>query len=227
MALPFTIVAVGLAWNLALRARDPNGASERGWLARVGISGALVGSLYALNAWDLPTFLLLVAIGVWTGAGATISRAWKPLLLLAVAAVAAWLPFLTTYVPPTSGAASELPVLIARLPVVSSLIAAVGLHRGERTSVIEYLTIFGVPYAFGIALVMLGAARDWDSSRPSRVQCKSDVAREAVSSRGTCTRALVRTPHQPTWTRNSSQAIGMTHYLGHALACNSCSKPRW
>ena len=176
MALPFTIVVVGLAWNLALRTGDPNSASERGWLVRVGMSGALVGSLYALNAWDLPTFLLLVAIGVWTGAGATISRAWKPLLLLAVAAVAAWLPFLTTYVPPASGAASELPVLIARLPVVSSLIAAVGLHRGERTSVIEYLTIFGVPYAFGIALVMLGAARDWDSSRPSRVQCKSDVA---------------------------------------------------
>ncbi len=70
-----------------------------GWRASA-ISGALVGSLYALNAWDLPTFLLLVAIGVWIGAGATISRAWKPLLLLAVAAVAAWLPFLATYVPP-------------------------------------------------------------------------------------------------------------------------------
>ena len=54
MALPFTVVAVGLAWNLALRARDPSGAGERGWLARVAISGAFVGSLYALNAWDLP-----------------------------------------------------------------------------------------------------------------------------------------------------------------------------
>ena len=62
------------------------------------------------------------------------------MLLLAASAVAAWLPFLATYVPPTSGAAPELPTLIARLPVVSSLIAAVGLHRGERTSVIEYLT---------------------------------------------------------------------------------------
>ena len=41
------------------------------------ISGALVGSLYAINAWDLPTFLLLVAVGAWIGAGASLSRAWK------------------------------------------------------------------------------------------------------------------------------------------------------
>jgi YYY domain-containing protein len=163
MALPFTIVAVGLAWNLALRALEPAGASERGWMTRVGISGALVGSLYAINAWDLPTFLLLVAVGAWIGAGTSLTRARnvnvKPVLLLGASAVAAWLPFLITYVPPTSGAAPELPALIARLPVVSSLIAAVGLHRGERTSLIEYLTVFGVPYVFGVALVAIGAAQ--------------------------------------------------------------------
>jgi YYY domain-containing protein len=164
MALPFTVVAVGLAWNLVLRARDPDRAGERGWLVRVAISGALVGSLYAINAWDLPTFLLIVAIGAWVGAGAPLARAWtsnvKPVLLLAVAAVVAWLPFFATYDPPTSAAAPELPTLIARLPVVSSLIAAIAPHPGERTSVLEYLTIFGVPYAFGVALVALGATRD-------------------------------------------------------------------
>ena len=164
MALPFTIVAVGLAWNLALPAREPADAPERGWMTRVGVSGALAGSLYAINAWDLPTFLLLVAVGAWVGAGASLTRARslpvKPLLLLAACAVAAWLPFLATYVPPTSGTAPQLPALIARLPGLSSLIAAVALYRGERTSLIEYLTIFGVPYAFGIALVALGMARD-------------------------------------------------------------------
>ena len=77
MALPFTIVAVGLAWNLALRPLAPAGAPERPWLARVAISGALVGSLYAINAWDFPTFLLLVAVATWVGAGASRSRAWS------------------------------------------------------------------------------------------------------------------------------------------------------
>jgi uncharacterized membrane protein len=77
---------------------------------------------------------------------------------LGASAVAAWLPFFASYVPPTSGAAPELPVLIGRLPIVSSLVSAVSLHQGERTSVIEYLTVFGVPYAFGVALVVIGAA---------------------------------------------------------------------
>src|SRR5215207_11158390 len=109
MALPFTIVAIGLAWNLARRARDPDRTGERGWLTHVAVSGALVGSLYAINAWDLPTFLLLVAVGAWIGAGASRVRAWslnvKSILLLGASAVAVWLPFLATYVPPTSGAA--------------------------------------------------------------------------------------------------------------------------
>jgi YYY domain-containing protein len=170
MALPYTIVAIGLALNVALRAFGAGGVGERGWMARVAISGALVGSLYAINAWDLPTFLLLVAVGAWIGAGASLTRAWnlRPMLLLAASTVAAWLPFFATYMPPTSGVAPELPTLIARLPVVSSLIAAVGLHRGERTSVIEYLTVFGVPYAFGVALVLFSAARSWSSSLPFR-----------------------------------------------------------
>jgi YYY domain-containing protein len=159
MALPITIVAVCLAWNLALRVLEPGRASERAWAARVAISGALVGSLYAINAWDLPTFLLLLAVGAWIGAGASFIRGSKPVLLLGASAVAAWLPFLATYVPPTSGATPELPALVAHLPLVSSLVAAVALYRGERTSLIEYLTIFGVPYAFGVALVLMGAAR--------------------------------------------------------------------
>src|SRR5215212_1851245 len=167
MALPFTVVAVGLAWNLALhaRVRDPGGPAERGWLARVAISGAFAGSLYTLNAWDLPTFLLLAAIGVWTGAGALWDRAWRPLILLGASAIVAWLPFLVTYVPPTSGGQPGLPTAISKLPVVSSLVAVVGLHRGDRTSIIEYLTIFGVPYLFGVSLVIYEAMRNWSTSR--------------------------------------------------------------
>jgi YYY domain-containing protein len=164
MALPFTVIAVGLAWNLALQARDAGDAESR-WLARVALSGAFVGSLYSLNAWDLPTFLLLVAIGVWIGAGASLSRAWKPMLLLGASAIVAWLPFLASYVPPTSGGALGLPSAIASLPVISSLIAAVGFHLGERTSIIEYLTIFGVPYLFGVALVVFGALQTWSAPR--------------------------------------------------------------
>ncbi len=173
MALPYTIVAIGLAWNLALRALDAGGAGERGWLARVAISGALVGSLYAHQCLGSPHISPARRRRRLDRRGRLLEPRLelRPMLLLAASAVAAWLPFFATYVPPTSGAAPELPTLIARLPVVSSLIAAVGLHRGERTSVIEYLTIFGVPYAFGVALVLFGAARSWSSSPPCRADC--------------------------------------------------------
>ena len=68
MALPYTLVALALAWNAALPATQPVHSSDRPWLMRVAISGAIVGSLWALNTWDYPTFLLLFVIGVWAGA---------------------------------------------------------------------------------------------------------------------------------------------------------------
>ena len=123
-------------------------------MLRVAISGALVGSLYALNAWDFPTFLLLAAVGVWVGRARRVSRAWKPMSVLLVGRRHRGLVAVSRHLRPSDpGAAPELPSLHRKAPVVSSLIAAVDLHRGERTSLIEYLTIFGVPYAFGIALV--------------------------------------------------------------------------
>jgi uncharacterized membrane protein len=93
-----------------------------------------------------------MAVGVWVGSGTVVRTAVKPVAVLAVSAIVAWLPFLIRYVPPTSDAGlSEL----ARLPVVSSVLSAVAFHLGERTSLGEYLTIFGIPYVFGVALLLV------------------------------------------------------------------------
>ncbi len=54
-ALPFVIVAVGLALNLALSAEGLKGA----W--RFGVYGLFLGALYALNTWDAPIYIALVA----------------------------------------------------------------------------------------------------------------------------------------------------------------------
>jgi YYY domain-containing protein len=169
MALPYTLVAIGLAWNLALVCEKSEGALPFSWLIRVAIGGLIVGSLYALNAWDFPTYLLLVAVSVWMGAGAKNIHAWKPISLLVAASIAAWLPFFATYDPPTVVDPGEVPSLIARLPLVPRLVSAVGLHLGERTSVGEYITVFGVQYAFGVALV-ISAIRSWGSSRQDLVR---------------------------------------------------------
>ncbi len=41
------------------------------------------------------------------------------------------------------------------LPVISAVFSAVAFHPAERTSLGEYLTIFGVPYVFGVALLLV------------------------------------------------------------------------
>lgn len=169
MALPYTLVAIGIAWNLALACAKSAGMLPSSGLIRVATGGVIVGSLYALNAWDFPTYLLLVAVGVWMGAGARLTRAWKPLSLLLASSITAWLPYFATYVPPTVIDPGEVPSLIAGLPLVPRLVSAVGLHLGERTSIAEYMTVFGAQYAFGAALVINGL-RGWESSRQDSVR---------------------------------------------------------
>ena len=61
MALPFSIASIALAvvWLITWSRADPGGRDS--WLF-AGISGWLLGSLYALNAWDSPVFFALTAL---------------------------------------------------------------------------------------------------------------------------------------------------------------------
>ena len=98
MALPFTVVAAGLALQSIATWWRPG--VVRGWTPWAGtlLAGLLVGGLYGLNAWDLPTYLALVIgaalLAHLAGPGA---RAWGRLLahaaLIVVAAAVAWLPY--------------------------------------------------------------------------------------------------------------------------------------
>ncbi len=152
MALPYSLVAIGLAWNLW---QGVDGAEPRitkvGW-GRIVLCGVVAGALYPLNAWDFPTYLLLLAVGVWVGAGSSARTAAGPIAVLAASAVVFWLPFLSRYVPPTNDAAAGG---LSRFPGVSTIVSAVALHLGERTSLGEYLTIFGAPFLFGITLLLV------------------------------------------------------------------------
>ncbi len=156
MALPYTLVAISLSWNLAQTSLTHSAMHDWTPWPRVAVCGAVAGALYPLNAWDYPTFLVLMLAGVWIGAGTTLARAWRPSILLVASSLLAWLPFLATFVPPTTSASSDLPALIARVPGISSALSALGLHTAERTSTVEYLTIFGVPYVLGVALIVSG-----------------------------------------------------------------------
>ncbi len=98
MALPFTIVVASLA--LQGMAAWWRADADRGWTPWAGtlLTGVLVGGLYGLNAWDFPTYLVLViGAAILAHLGGPGPRAWGRLLahaaLIVAVAAAAWLPY--------------------------------------------------------------------------------------------------------------------------------------
>ena len=174
MALPFAFMALGLAANLILGsvppglvvhqrvATDPEPDDEPVRLARppwlrIGVTGALVGSLYALNSWDLPTYGFVATVAVLVAL-----RHWPVrtrilgVILLGAAALVAWLPFYVSFSPPVGIGASDLPAWLDGVPFISTLLSTVAPVTGERTGFGEYLLIFAIPTV--IAVVFLAAS---------------------------------------------------------------------
>ena len=108
MALPFTLLALGLALAVVLARAGP-GASRRTWgwedTMRLAALGIAVGSLRAINAWDFPVYLaigaaaiLLAEILVHGGFGlAMLLRAAAKSAFMFGAGYIAFLPFHLSY----------------------------------------------------------------------------------------------------------------------------------
>lgn len=157
MTLPYTVVSMTLIWNV-FRYKLADGAATQGWWLRIALTGAAIGALYPLNAWDLPIYLLLALVAVGAAAARNDRRSWEAVLLLIASAVIPWLPFVRSYAPPSLPLESA-PNWFAHVPVLPRVAALVDLYTGERTSLAEYLTMFGVPYAFGVALLAVSLRR--------------------------------------------------------------------
>ncbi len=141
MALPYTLLAVSLAVQWMLRAARPAPEARLPRYARAGLTGMVLASLYALNAWDVPTFTGLVLLGTalvaFSHRGPRRALAVDAGVALAVGAVA-WLPYLTTYIPVGRG---------------------VGLVT-VRSQALDHLQVFGLLLAAALAAL---AALLWDS----------------------------------------------------------------
>ena len=147
MALPFTLLAVSLAvqWILAGVGSEREALALR--LARGALTGLVLGGLYALNAWDAPTFAGLVLAG-----GVVVAwRDRRRLLALAPPAAAAlfvgivaWLPYTLNYVPGSRG-----------IGVVT-----------VRSEAIDYFQVFGLLL---IAAVVTLAVLLWDARPDGRL----------------------------------------------------------
>jgi YYY domain-containing protein len=145
IALPFALLCIAIALNIML-------ASERGLRAfgslptaglMLGLAALALGSMYAINSWDLPAYLLLVmgglVFGPFKGGAALVSslRSALPVSgLLIVLSVGLWLHFWLTYHSSAQG---------------------IGFQEAS-TNIGEYLTING---AFLAPLVVALLVGEW------------------------------------------------------------------
>ncbi len=157
MALPFTVMALALALNLVVVRGHSDRRRSRWSLPLFGVSGALTGSLYALNSWDYPTFLLVLVV-----AALLATRGWErreqvtALGTLLIASIAAWTPFYLDFAAPVGSATADIPGFIRDFPLVSTLLGTLAAVRGERTSAGEFFTVFGVSYLAALWLIGTG-----------------------------------------------------------------------
>jgi YYY domain-containing protein len=145
IALPYAATALGLALGYI------GAPTAEGRIARVGrflILAIVVGALWVVNTWDLPTYAALAAVAILLGAWAvrgrvapTLVRASLLAIALAVTAYLAFFPFHDHY---------------------RSTFHGFEIWRGGRTSLGDYLTVHGF-FLFLIASALvadLAVARD-------------------------------------------------------------------
>jgi YYY domain-containing protein len=154
LTLAFTIVAIALAFNLFL---EPDGKGlyvfGRGWHLpfTLGITALLLGGLFVMNGWDLPTYVGIALICICLQQWLAYRSHFRPQLILdaftACAALTAlsfiiYAPFYLSFISPSQGigivtAAERTPIadeiLIYGLFAFMflSLLVATVFHKGE------------------------------------------------------------------------------------------------
>ncbi|HEY7358873.1 MAG TPA: DUF2298 domain-containing protein [Ktedonobacterales bacterium] len=152
LVLPFTVLALGVALNLLLargRGLAAFGAST-GWRVLTLVSVAvIIGGLYAMNGWDLPTYaglaLLCLAVQQWRAHGRRFSQA----LLLDVVTLATigvvlglvlYLPFIRSFSSPAQGV-GLIPPTIAN---AQGQLVAQPITSSDRTPFADFWSVFGL-----------------------------------------------------------------------------------
>lgn len=152
LALPFATVALGLAFNLLLARRPGIHAFGDGRLSLLTLlaSGVAIGGLYAINGWDLPTYLglalLALAIQQWLANERQFSTELlmdfaTVALLLATLCFLCYLPYYRDFSSPGEG---------------------VGLVPAAARTLVGYeVAIFGLPLFVLLSLAVLRLMQRW------------------------------------------------------------------
>ena len=141
LGLPIVLLAVALALALIL---DPLNR----WL--VPLTGLALGSIYAVNSWDMPTAALvcLAALALSRSAASPVRRVLSAGLSLLIAAVVS-LPFSSRYIPSFGADAGLVPEPLASLPILGTIARTLGIVIWSRSSVRELLLVHGLFLVIG------------------------------------------------------------------------------
>ncbi|MEO8285531.1 MAG: DUF2298 domain-containing protein [Chloroflexota bacterium] len=163
IALPFVLLAVSTAFALGKRRvirvkswRDGVPPGLEAWVTVV-LAGLIAGSLYTINTWDFPTYLLamLLCLGVpYLAAGRRQGLGWRWLqpylvqaLLIVVFGIGLFLPFHLTFKSLVGGGPVQIPANLANIPLVGWLLEKLGslvLINGADKTIVGFLVIFGI-----------------------------------------------------------------------------------
>ncbi len=162
MALPFNLLALALALTTVVRSTLPRfGQGQAGWLDLL-LTGVILGSLYTINSWDLPTYVLLYlgALLLLYARLAVPSEGirWRHLAGQALLAVLAlfllFLPFHLTF---QSLVGFKEPLI--DVPILGRFSQILGLFLFDKSGLHTFLIIFGLFALPLVAFVTLLASR--------------------------------------------------------------------
>jgi YYY domain-containing protein len=165
MALPFGLLALALALQTVARPAAPNFAmGKRGW-AELALTGIVLGSLYTINSWDFPTYVLLflgALLLLYVRLGNADRRPenpglahvwWRRLATQALLALlAAWMLFAPFYLTFRSLVGGKEPLI--DLPGLATLTRTIGFVTWTKTPLHSFVIIFGLALAPLIAYVV-------------------------------------------------------------------------
>jgi len=170
IALPFVLLVLGIAFALAKRRvvragtwRDGVPPGLNAWVSIV-LVGLITGSLYAINTWDFPTYLLIVLACLavpYLAAARRQGLGWRWLqpfivqvVLIGIFAVVTFLPFYLTFKSLVGGQPVQIPDNLANIPVVGWILEKLGalllINDADKT-ILGFVVIFGI---FLVALLV-------------------------------------------------------------------------
>lgn len=154
LALPVTLLSLGLAWTLAILPNDPAQATIRAQWGRLAIAGGVAGGLFAMNSWDLPAYLLLTLVAFVVGSSAWASKArWQGIGIILLSAIVPWLPFHLNFESPVASTDTGFANAVENLPVIGGVLASLASWYGDPTSLGQYTGLLGFTYVIALALI--------------------------------------------------------------------------